>query len=1325
MAIPQFLPRELYTSIDGSEQMIRHTELLAVPANLVILGEAGMGKSRLLEELQGEQVKLVTAQRLINHPDPIKLVKGVTCLLIDALDEAAAVKEGEAVNGALAKIEKSGVPRFILSCRSEDWQAATTVSLIRETFGVSPLELQLKPFGEEQIRAFLAGELGTDRAEEVVAEYKNLGLSEWLGNPQTLIMLAALVRVGQRPQTTGNLFSRYIALNLPEGNQARRELSGETAIDARLDVLGAAFAALILSGKMALARAGAAPSDEDLRLSELKALPGETDWDIVSGNRLVRAYQGDPNRLIYTHRRIGEWLAARWLARRADSDQARDRLIAALIVHNVVPASLRGLFGWLAQYRDFSLAVITVDPMAVVEYGDADALRDDEAAALFDALEDLAKTDPYFVGWGEFRAKALVRGHMRERAIDTALDPNRNERLRLLLAAQLKGEPLPVDLVSRLHSVVLRADLFYALRQEISETIIGNLDADDIRTLVEALRCQATHDVTRLASNLILEAGLELFDDEQIVETIMADCGVTVCAIPQEGEDRMSAKTWRYRRDVPDDRLISVLDCLADYATALLPEYRSIESSDVIGLGNALIARQLTVGPVDPVRLIRWLEAFGGRDTYVANDEKTISQYLRENDDVRRAIQSHKLGYIDNAEAFFETHYKMAEAKHDLAFTDADLAALLDKQDATFPWEVAVRTIRHSETEGVETRAAARRFAGTDDDYRAFVDSLLDPGRPHWQVEQDKRRSERASERDVRWANFREAVAKEREEIEEARYGIIQQVANVYLARYSDLESLEGAEARLIALCGEDMLPSIRKGLETYLSIVPLEPSAAVAAASYAENKMWSARYILLAGLAERLRTAGSLGELSRDQLVAAQLHSANFALQSDEWSDLRSAIWDRILADKPAFEEYARFLVEPSLANGSEFTTGLYEILQEGRQAHPDLVDDLAAEWLCRFPAMHFRPEAELMDVLLRKWDRAALVPLIEQRLGMKNLNEERLYNWQATSLITDFEASAPRLVSVAAKQPGLFWAVRSRMGARRPYDGTPDNMSLELTAWLIQHFRSSFPLVDRPSAVTVGESNPWDATEAISRMIDRLGTDLSGRGADFLEALAAVNDGYRDRILAVLAENRRQRAEQARTTLSVQALADILTLGPPHNLPDLRARVVQLVERVEAQVKNSSTDTWVTLFRDDRKTPHSEEHCRDRIIEIFRQYEHQIGFSPEKHLGNDREGDIACEIAGLHLPVEVKGQWHDDLWRAADGQLAMQQASDHRAGGYGILLVLWFGSQGKGLKGPPRGAGITKPTTPLELQQSLTMSSKAARDGKIVVKVLDLSRD
>ena len=1326
MPIPHFLPRALTIRIDGSERLIHHTDLLALSANLIILGEAGMGKSRLLEELQHERVRLVTAQRLINHPDPAKLVDGVDCLLVDALDEAAAFKEGEAVNGALAKIEQSGVGRFILSCRSEDWQAATMVSLIRETFGAAPLELQLKPFDDDQISGFLTGELGSEGAAAVFADYRRLGFSEWLGNPQTLIMLAEVVRAGQSPKTTGELFSGYVELNLPEGNQARRERAAEVSMDARLDVLGAAFAALILSGKAALAKAAAAPNDDDLRLSELEPLPGNTDWNLVSGNRLVRAYPGDPNRLIYAHRRIGEWLAARWLARQAKSDQARERLLAALTVLHVVPASLRGLFAWLAQYRAFSLPVIKTDPMAVVEYGDADALRDDEAEALFGALEELAKADPYFAGWGEFRAKALVRGHMRERSIDAVLDQNRNDRLRLLLASQLKGEQLPEDIVSQLRAAVLNEkDHFYALRQELSEAVIENVGAEEIRVLVEELRRQATHDSTRLASHLMLEAGLDLFDDEQVVQTIMADCGNGLCAIPQEGEDRMSAKTWRYRRDVPDARLISFLDCFANYADALLPEYRSIESTDVIGLGDALIARQLMVGPVDPERLIRWLEAFGGRDSYVASDEKTIADFLRETDEVRRAIQFHKLGHIKTSEEFFEASYKMANAKHDLAFTDSDLAAFLDKQDASFPWEAAVRSIRHSETEGAETRAAARRFAGSDNEYHALLESLLNPGKRPWEVEQEKKRSERASEREVRWASFREGVAKEREQVEQARYGVIQQVANVYFARYSDLESLEGAEARLIALCGEDMLPSIRIGLETYLGIVPLEPSAADAAASYAENRMWSARYILLAGLAERFRTTGALGDLTRDQLVAAQLHCANFALQSDEWSDLRRAIWDRIVSDKGAFEEYARLMVEPSFAKVSEFTTGLFEILQEGRAAHPDLVDSLVAEWLHRFPDMHFRPEAELMDVLLRKGDWAILAPLIERRLAMKELNEERLHNWQAAALITNFEIMAPALATVAASQPGLFWAVRSRMGARRPYDGAPEAMSLELTGWLIEHFRKRFPLVHRPSGVTMGESNPWDATEAISRMIDRLGTDLSGRGTDLLEALASVDDGYRDRVLAVLAENRRQRAEQARSTLSVQALADILTSGPPHNLRDLQVRVVQLMDRAEAQIKNNPTDTWVTFFRDDKKTPHGEEQCRDRIIEILQQHEDQIEFSPEKHLGNDREGDIASVIAGLHLPIEVKGQWHSDLWRAADDQLLAQQAADHQAGGYGILLVLWFGGRGKALTGPPQGSGISKPTTPLELEEALTRCSKAARDGNVVVKVIDLSRD
>jgi hypothetical protein len=116
---------------------------------------------------------------------------------------------------------------------------------------------------------------------------------------------------------------------------------------------------------------------------------------------------------------------------------------------------------------------------------------------------------------------------------------------------------------------------------------------------------------------------------------------------------------------------------------------------------------------------------------------------------------------------------------------------------------------------------------------------------------------------------------------------------------------------------------------------------------------------------------------------------------------------------------------------------------------------------------------------------------------------------------------------------------------------------------------------------------------------------------------------------------------------------------------------------------------------------------------------------FNPEAHFADDKEADIACSVGMLRMPIEVKGQWHPELWRAADAQLARLYAQDCRAGGRGIYLVLWFGDQvakNKRLRRP--GRGVHLPETPEQLRAMLTSTSQAAQDGRIKVVVLDLSR-
>ena len=114
-----------------------------------------------------------------------------------------------------------------------------------------------------------------------------------------------------------------------------------------------------------------------------------------------------------------------------------------------------------------------------------------------------------------------------------------------------------------------------------------------------------------------------------------------------------------------------------------------------------------------------------------------------------------------------------------------------------------------------------------------------------------------------------------------------------------------------------------------------------------------------------------------------------------------------------------------------------------------------------------------------------------------------------------------------------------------------------------------------------------------------------------------------------------------------------------------------------------------------------------------------------PEGRLADGNRADIIALLTAMRTPVEIKGQWHAELWRAADTQLDRLYTTDYAAERRGIYLVLWFGQNvRKSKKAKARSRGQKRPATPAELRRSLIAASQAAQDGRVAVVVLDLER-
>jgi hypothetical protein len=113
------------------------------------------------------------------------------------------------------------------------------------------------------------------------------------------------------------------------------------------------------------------------------------------------------------------------------------------------------------------------------------------------------------------------------------------------------------------------------------------------------------------------------------------------------------------------------------------------------------------------------------------------------------------------------------------------------------------------------------------------------------------------------------------------------------------------------------------------------------------------------------------------------------------------------------------------------------------------------------------------------------------------------------------------------------------------------------------------------------------------------------------------------------------------------------------------------------------------------------------------------------EADMPNTKRVDLAFARRQLQLPMEVKGQWHPEVWHAATGQLEAKYLVDWRSEQRGIYCVLWFGDlpskSGRRLKVPP--VGLKTPQSADEMRRMLVEQVPEARRALIDVVVLDLT--
>jgi hypothetical protein len=225
-----------------------------------------------------------------------------------------------------------------------------------------------------------------------------------------------------------------------------------------------------------------------------------------------------------------------------------------------------------------------------------------------------------------------------------------------------------------------------------------------------------------------------------------------------------------------------------------------------------------------------------------------------------------------------------------------------------------------------------------------------------------------------------------------------------------------------------------------------------------------------------------------------------------------------------------------------------------------------------------------------------------------------------------------------------------------------------------------------------------------------------------------ADVLKTYRDYLLHAAAEQRMRRRDaeyqQPDWAQTVAALAN----GAPANISDFHGLLVDTLLDIGDRIANANSNIYKRFWNEDRygKTlnPKPEESGRDILIDLLRErlVSKDISVEPEGRMVHGKRADIIASWRQLKVPVEIKRNYHADVWSAPMSQLDQLYTRDPDVSGYGIYTVFWFGNlDGKPMPRHPEGR--TRPSSASEMAGQLTELVPEDRRPQIAIVVVDTS--
>ena len=1311
----------------------------------ILLGEPGAGKSTLFEEEAGNigNGYYISARDFIDLDNDEWRVK---TLFIDGLDEARAGKDDARTSlGAIrGKLNKMGCKRFRISCREADWLGAldnkdlATVSLTKEI-----TQLYLDPLNSSDVTAILANDDRVGDADGFIEKAERFSLSSLLENPQTLDMLIDAVKEkGDWPTTKQQVYRLASEQLGAEFNDEHRVAEkAPVNIQILLDAAGLLCAIQLLANLSGFRESYAQPG----RIS-LDSL------DIPSASRAAlktRLFRKLGDEYSYVHRSVAEYLAAHFIVGKIKDGLLVNRVLALTTsVDGGIVTALRGLMAWLAVLSEPARdRLIEIDPFGLVVYGDVQLFPTQTKSSLLQALIREAQTTGFPCrDWHTTAFSALCTKDMAGDLMQVIVSPGRSDGEQYLLYCLLKGlccSDTVAEIKPALLSVIRDNTYWENSRSYALDAFIRQYpeDFESLLSLADDIR-QGKIEETE---NDLLETIL----DKLFPSKITAANILKYLIKPKNIHTISYHYFWQttFPKSLPDDDLPSILDELFCRGTEFLETLPHEYLFDVV---VQLLLRGLLIhgDVVGDEQLYRWL-SIGvdqyGQGRFLYEQQERICDWLSARPDRYLdllAVGLKQITTFENASGEINKIYerfRYAKCPDNLGLWWLDQS--LSKNNLKLKYGCFQQAFLSLQKNQGDCGLSLDYFVNWLVDHPDFLETyqnLIYWPINNWRLEHAESRKKWANKRYDELTQKLQYLHSHKTKIADANASpyIFYQLATAFDHRVKISGKTNDQRLSEYLNGDESLIASAKMGLRKILHRTDI-PSAADILTLDTKGEYHYIRRPFLVCLDNLHReNPDILNTISDDLLNSALAFCFTEGSFSDDW--FKSLCRSRSDLVARAYSDYITAL----LAAKAKYINGLH-YLRHDDDCKP-IAKQIVLPLLEKYPVRGYKDHLQHLSYLLKAaiadCDNAAFQPLIEKKLSCKGMDTAQRIYWLGTGLVVEpnaYEAVVKQEVSGNTTRINHLSSFLLRMHGNEsnfiPEQASTTGVLIELFAPRCQ------PNWPRGGGLVL-VTRAMEVRDYVRSLLNNL---AANPGEDATKVLADLPEQPKLAAWHALIRDAQQTQQISRREAlykhpDASQVIETLNNQKPANVADLSVLALDCLRQLAEGMHSSSTNPYQNFWNLkgketlDPQEPYSEEDPRyeevgrnylvDRLKPMLAKYD--VAVEPEALQANEKRADMKLsfihEGRSYYLPIEIKRDYHRELWKTIHQQLIPFYTISPETEGRGLYLVLWFNFK----RLPTHPQGLPPPKSAIELEEMLKSTLTPAERKLIEVFVLDVRR-